>query len=102
MNPRDYVVNVKHGAQYDVYVGRSSRWGNVFTHLPLAETKAFFQVATRDEAIDRYAEWFETQPELIARLPELYCKRLGCHCLPLRCHAEFLAWRAWRHYLTGA
>jgi hypothetical protein len=32
---------------YDVYCGRGSIWDNPFTHLPLGQTTAQFQVASR-------------------------------------------------------
>jgi hypothetical protein len=82
------VVNIR-GAGCEVYVGRGSIWGNPFTHG--ASKFATIKVATREEAIDRYAAWILTQPALLARLPELRAKRLGCHCAPLPCHAEILA-----------
>lgn len=84
-----FVVNVKTGAHYDVYVGRPGPWGNVYSHL--AGTLAQFRVTTRAEAIARFEEWLLAQPELVARLPELAGKILGCHCDPLPCHAEVLA-----------
>lgn len=75
---------------YDVYIGRGSKWGNPFTHLPLDGTMASFQVKTREEAIKRYRDWILTQPSLMAALPELKGKRLGCWCRPQACHGEVL------------
>lgn len=76
---------------YDVYIGRGSIWGNPYTHLPLIETKAQYQVQTREEAVAAYAVWIRQQPELMARLPELRGKRLGCYCKPQLCHGDILA-----------
>lgn len=76
---------------YDVYIGRGSKWGNPFTHLPVSGTKATFQVATRDEAIGSYAAWLSTQPNLLAALPELKGKVLGCYCSPQSCHGDVLS-----------
>lgn len=45
----------------------------------------------RDEVIARYREWVLTQPKLLAALPELKGKRLGCYCKPLPCHGDVLA-----------
>lgn len=81
------VVHCKH-EPYDVYIGRPSKWGNPFSHLP--STCARYRVATREEAIKRYAEWIKTQPKLLAMLPELRGKVLGCWCDPLPCHGEIL------------
>lgn len=74
---------------YDIYIGRPSKWGNPFAHH--AGTLARFRVASRDEAVDAYAEWIRTQPELMAELPELRGKVLGCWCAPKRCHGDVLA-----------
>lgn len=73
---------------YDVYIGRPSKWGNPFSHKD--ETLAEFKVGSRDEAVDAYAGWIMEQPELLAALPELHGKVLGCWCAPRRCHGDVL------------
>jgi hypothetical protein len=73
----------------DVYIGRPSKWGNPFSHIP-AGTKAQFVVATRYEAIEAYRNWIMTQPQLLASLPELEGKVLGCWCKPKSCHGDVL------------
>lgn len=73
---------------YDVYIGRPSKWGNPFSHKP--GTLARFQVATVAEAISRYEEWVKEQPHLMAALPELHGKVLGCWCAPGPCHGDVL------------
>jgi len=35
--------------------------------------------------------WIGTQPELLAALPELKDKVLGCYCKPEDCHGDILA-----------
>lgn len=85
------VVNIRH-ASYDVYIGRPSKWGNPFTHIPqIARLRELTLVGSREEAVDHYAGWLLEQPELMAVLPELKGKRLGCYCQPLRCHGHVLA-----------
>lgn len=75
---------------FDVYIGRPSKWGNPFSHLP--DTLAKFKVATRQEAIARYREWIVSQPELVeAARRELAGKVLGCWCKPQACHGDVLA-----------
>lgn len=74
---------------FDVYIGRGSKWGNPFSHKE--GTQALYVVKTRAEAIARYEEWILTQPELLAALPELRGKVLGCFCKPLSCHGDILA-----------
>lgn len=81
------VANVKTD-KYDIYVCRGSKWGNPFSHLK--DSSARWKVNSRDEAIDAYNEWIHNQPELIALLPELKGKVLGCWCKPKRYHAEIL------------
>jgi uncharacterized protein DUF4326 len=73
---------------YDVYIGRPSPWGNPFSHL--SGTQARWHVASREEAIQAYAEWIKAQPELLAALPELRGKTLGCWCAPKACHGDVL------------
>ena len=43
------------------------------------------------EVIARYERWLVAQPELLAALPELAGKTLGCWCAPKACHGEVLA-----------
>lgn len=81
------VVNCKH-EDYDVYIGRPSKWGNIYSHLP--NTLAEYRVATREEAIAKYREWILAQPDLMAALSELRGKTLGCWCKPKTCHGDIL------------
>ncbi|MHB1926536.1 MAG: DUF4326 domain-containing protein [Leptospirillum sp.] len=73
---------------YDVYIGRPSKWGNPFTHK--AGTTAQTVVGSREEAVEAYREWITTQPDLMAALPELKGKTLGCWCAPQVCHGDVL------------
>jgi hypothetical protein len=75
---------------YDVYIGRGSKWGNPWTHLPLAGTLAEYQVATREDAIDAF-ERYLLDSELIHDLRELQGQILGCYCKPKSCHGDVLA-----------
>jgi hypothetical protein len=83
------VVNVKSGEPYDVYIGRQnpryklkrSKWANPFK---------LGQDGTREEIMARYEAWIQTQPELLADLPELRGKTLGCWCAPELCHGDIL------------
>ena len=88
---------------FDVYVGRSmlprypqlraTGWGNPFRPAR-GETDA-------SGSVQRYRAWIMGQPQLLARLPELRGKTLGCWCAPLGgltgdlngriCHGEILA-----------
>lgn len=67
---------------FDVYVGRPSKWGNPFV-VGLD--------GTRDEVVARYEEHLCASPGLLADLPELSGKVLGCWCAPKACHGNVLA-----------
>ena len=69
--------------QFDVYIGRPSKWGNPFQ---------IGTDGTREEVVHRYREWILLQPDLIAALiPELADRTLGCWCAPKLCHGDVLA-----------
>ena len=73
---------------YDVYIGRPSKFGNPYSHIPGA---APWPVDSREDAIRLYEEWIRSQPELMAAAKkELTGKVLGCHCAPLACHGDVL------------
>lgn len=67
---------------YDVYIGRPSKWGNPFT---------VGKDGTREEVIDKYAEWLALNIDLINSLEELKGKTLACWCSPKACHGDVLA-----------
>ena len=75
--------------KFDVYIGRPSKFGNIFSHQE--GTLAEYKVATREEAVTKYEEWILTQPELIEAVKkELKNKTLGCFCSPQACHGDVL------------
>jgi hypothetical protein len=75
------VVHIKR-EPYDVYVGRPSRWGNPFTVGRDAHT--------REDAIKKYEAYILAHPKLMAALPDLRGKVLGCWCAPKPCHGDVL------------
>lgn len=78
-----------------VYIGRQMPPWATTKRRPFPKSKWCngFKVenGNRRAAVEAYAEWLMTQPELLASLPELKGKRLACWCHPLRCHGEVLA-----------
>jgi hypothetical protein len=78
------VIRVVHCRRdlYDVYIGRPSKWGNPFV---------IGRDGTRSEVIDKYRDYIKSKPELMASLPELNGKTLGCWCKPQACHGDVLA-----------
>lgn len=82
------VVNINFD-KCEVYVGRGSKWGNPFSHIP--NSAAPFPVDSREDAIRAYKDWLLNQPELVeAAKKELKDKVLGCHCKPMECHGDIL------------
>lgn len=74
------VVNIQQD-DYDIFIGRGGQWGNPFI---------MGVDGTREEVIEKYRQWIMTQPQLLAQLPILKGKRLGCYCKPLTCHGDIL------------
>ena len=67
---------------FDIYIGRPSKWGNPFI---------VGSDGSLEEVIQKYEEWIKTQPVLLAALPELKGKTLGCWCKPKHvCHGDVL------------
>jgi hypothetical protein len=75
---------------YDVYIGRAvprrglaaSKWENLY---PLRREGDRLDVIARYER-----EHLPAHPELVAALPELRGKVLGCWCAPKACHGDVL------------
>lgn len=68
--------------QYDVYIGRPGPWGNPYVIGPDGD---------RAQVIAAFERYLLGSPELLARLPELRGKILGCWCAPDSCHGDVLA-----------
>lgn len=68
---------------FDVYVGRPTKWGNPFV---------IGKDGDRDEVIRKYKAYLLEHPELVhAAMKELRGKVLACWCAPHACHADVLA-----------
>jgi hypothetical protein len=74
--------------EFDVYVGRGSRWGNPYSHKE--GTLAEHVVGSRTEAIQKFEEYLLSREELMGSLEELRGKTLGCWCKPKSCHGDIL------------
>ena len=86
---------------YPIYRGVSIL-GNPYTHLPVKDTKAMFQCKTREEAIEKYDEYFDimygNNIEFTKVVDEMYEKYkngedlfLECYCKPQPCHGDIIA-----------
>lgn len=74
------VVN-KYKEDYDIYIGRPSKYGNPF----ILEVDG-----DRDEICDKHLADLRTMnpKELSKFLKPLVGKKLGCFCKPKRCHGD--------------
>lgn len=80
------VVHVKEEVG-DVYIGRANRF---FEESKWANPFKIGKDGTREEVIRKYEKYLLKQPKLMASLPELKGKRLGCWCSPKACHGDVL------------
>ena len=89
-----------HPNNYPIYRG-GSVLGNPYTDKPLKGTLAVFQAKNREEAIEKYDTYFDTQygknKEFTAVIDEIYEKYkngetvyLECYCHPLPCHGDVI------------
>lgn len=67
--------------KYDILIDRTTKWGNPFIVGPY----------TREEALEKYEEWIQTQDWLLKDIHTLKNKVLGCWCKPKACHGDILA-----------
>ncbi|MGI5380813.1 DUF4326 domain-containing protein [Streptomyces sp. CA-251387] len=94
---RTTVVNLKgHRDDPDyadvVYVGRAmTRGGWYLEGSPLASPFRHGPDGTREEVLAKYRAYLLERTDLLALLPGLRGRRLGCWCLPQPCHAEVIA-----------
>jgi hypothetical protein len=73
-----------------VYIGRgkSSVWGNPFTHIPTGTLAQF--VVPYDRVLVEYEAYVRARLDLMQRLATLRGKVLGCFCKPRACHGDVL------------
>ena len=82
------VVNVRSGEPFDVYIGRTGPWSLL---RPSLTDVGWGNKFTRPrDRLARYEHYVRHTPALVARLPELRGKRLGCWCAPAPCHGDVL------------
>ena len=85
---------------FPIYRG-GSVLGNPYTDKPLKGTLAVFKARNREEAIEKYSTYFDSQygrnREFTAAIDEIYeiyksgeDVYLECYCHPLRCHGDVI------------
>jgi len=83
----------------DTYVGRPSKWGNPYAQ---PGKRSQFKIIESIDPLGDYERHVLSTPALVAALPSLRGKVLGCWCVGLddpipaskaeeRCHAQVLA-----------
>ena len=82
MSEKPLVVNKRTCKNYDIYIGRPSKWGNPFV---------IGRDGTREQVIEQFRAYLLSNPTLLeaARI-ELAGKVLACWCAPLLCHGDVL------------
>lgn len=89
------VVNVRHKHQFDVYIGRYNR----HYKLPKSKWHNPFKVGVHGDihqVMHKYHEYLYNSPHLLAALPQLRGKALGCWCKDFvgddttPCHGDIL------------
>ena len=99
-----YVYNKKnetHDGPNNYYIGRPSILGNPYTDIKEKGTLAIYVVKNREEAINRYSDYFDlmygSNLEFTKLIDEIYEKYkngedvfLECYCKPLPCHGDII------------
>ena len=80
--PDHAIVVNRRTEPFDIDISRTSKWGNPFL---------IGIDGDREEVITKYARYIRQRPDLLADLPSLRGKRLGCWCAPKPCHGDVLA-----------
>lgn len=75
----------------DVYIGRRLNQGGwSLPQSPWANPFVIGADGTREEVLEKYKAYVAGKPELMALLPTLKGKTLGCWCKPAACHGDVL------------
>jgi Domain of unknown function (DUF4326) len=75
-----------------VYVGRAVyRGGWKLPASPLANPFRPGRDGSHEEVVAVYRAYLLERPDLLALIPGLRGRRLGCWCAPLPCHAQVIA-----------
>lgn len=86
---------------YNFQIFRPSILGNPYTHIKDRNTKAKFIVNSREEAIEKYSEYFDimykTNVQFAKTVDQIYDAYkagndvfLECYCAPLPCHGDVI------------
>jgi len=75
-----------------IYVGRAAnRGGWRLAQSRLASPFSPGRDGSREEVVVKYRTYLLSRPDLLALLPDLRGRRLGCWCVPEPCHGHVIA-----------
>ena len=74
----------------DVYIGRGMKRGGWDLKQSPLHNPFSVNAYGRDSAIRKYRRHLLRSPQLLALLPALRGKRLGCWCAPEACHGDVI------------
>lgn len=78
-NPNDVYIGTFHtSSEYGFFA--KSKWHNPYKEAEYGKTTA----------MEVYRRYVVKQSDLVAELPSLKGKRLGCWCKPMACHGDVL------------
>lgn len=82
-------VSIKSGKPYDVYIGRPSKYANIFTNK---ESKFdVIKTESRKESIERFREYLRNNTQLQKDIEELRGKVIACWCDENQsCHGDVI------------
>lgn len=87
------VVN-KYKEDFDIYIGRGSKWGNPFSVNADKSKYDVLSCDTLDESLDKYGDhlWEMIKDGRVTKeeLRDLQGKKLGCFCKPKPCHGDVI------------
>lgn len=76
------VVN-RYKEDYDVYIGRGTKWGNPHKDMPRAKAIALYK--------ETFKQWLRDGTITLDDLRELQGMRIACSCKPQPCHGDIIA-----------
>jgi hypothetical protein len=83
------VVNIYHGDEFDVFIGRSD--DGIYDKQFACPRDIRASVIGREEMIKQYRSYVFANPNIVRACAQLKGLRLGCFCAPHPCHGDVLA-----------
>ena len=94
------IVNIKTNSNYNIYCGRTNKTYNL-SQSKWANPFVIGKDGDRNQVIEKYRLWINSNPDLLESLHELKDQTLGCWCVPEKCHCETLKELAESKYMKN-